>query len=145
WKQDFPIDVPEDSYVERRDFMKFMVLTSAPMTVGQFWIVAQSWLRRRRPPAGGRLIPSLDTLPVGGTLVFGYPGEDDSFVLVGLSETVLVAYSQMCTLLSCSVSPRPVKGDIHCPCREGYFDLRSGRPTAGPPQRPLDRITLAVH
>jgi hypothetical protein len=29
WRQDFPIDVAQDLYVERRDFMKFMVLTSA--------------------------------------------------------------------------------------------------------------------
>src|SRR5690606_37603319 len=114
-------------YVERRDFMKFMVLTSAAMTVGQFWIVAQSWLRRRRPPAGGRLIASLDTLPVGGTLVFGYPGEHDNCVLVRLSETELVAYNQKCTPVSCAVIPRPEKADIHCPCHEGYFDLRSGR------------------
>ena len=29
WRQDFPIDWPQDQYVERRDFMKFLVLTSA--------------------------------------------------------------------------------------------------------------------
>jgi hypothetical protein len=28
WRRDFPIDWPQDHYVERRDFMKFMVLTS---------------------------------------------------------------------------------------------------------------------
>ena len=29
WREDFPIDWPQDQYVERRDFMKFLVLTSA--------------------------------------------------------------------------------------------------------------------
>src|SRR3954463_8627058 len=48
WRQDFPIDWPQDQYVERRDFMKFLVLTSTALTVGQFWIVGQNWLRRRR-------------------------------------------------------------------------------------------------
>jgi len=48
WRADFPIDWPQDHYVERRDFMKFMVLTSFAFTVGQFWIAAQSWWRRRR-------------------------------------------------------------------------------------------------
>lgn len=145
WKQDFPTDVPQDAYVERRDFMKFMVLTSFAMTVGQFWIVAQSWLRGRRPPPGSRVIASLDTLPVGGSLVFGYPGEHDNCVLVRVSDTELVAYNQKCTHLSCAVIPRPDRGDIHCPCHEGYFDLKTGRPIAGPPQRPLDRVTLEVH
>ena len=35
WRQDFPIDWPQDLYVERRDFMKFLVLTSAAFTLGQ--------------------------------------------------------------------------------------------------------------
>src|SRR3954466_14979955 len=48
WRTDFPIDWPQDHYVERRDFMKFMVLTSLAFTVGQFWIAGQNWWRRRR-------------------------------------------------------------------------------------------------
>jgi Rieske Fe-S protein len=145
WRQDFPIDWPQDVYVERRDFMKFMVLTSFAFAVGQFWIAAQNWLRGRRGAPDGRLVASLDTLPVGGSLVFAYPGEHDNCVLVRLSDTELVAYSQKCTHLACAVIPRPDRGDIHCPCHEGFFDLRSGRPTAGPPRRPLPRITLEVH
>jgi nitrite reductase/ring-hydroxylating ferredoxin subunit len=145
WRQDFPIDWPQDNYVERRDFMKFMVLTSFAMTVGQFWIAAQNWRRGRRPPPGSRRIASLDALPIGGSIVFGYPGEHDNCVLVRISDTELVAYNQKCTHLSCAVIPRPDRGDIHCPCHEGIFDLKSGRPTAGPPRRPLDRVTLEVH
>ncbi len=38
WRRDFPIDVPEDDYVARRDFTKFMGLTSLAFVVGQFWI-----------------------------------------------------------------------------------------------------------
>jgi hypothetical protein len=45
WRQDFPIDWPQDLYVERRDFMKFLVLTSAAFTLGQVWIGAQNWYR----------------------------------------------------------------------------------------------------
>lgn len=144
WRQDFPIDWPQDVYVERRDFMKFMVLTSFAFTIGQFWIAAQSWLRGRRGVPAGRRIASLDTLAVGGSLVFAYPGDHDNCVLVRLSETELVAYSQKCTHLACAVIPRPDRGDIHCPCHSGFFDLRSGRPTGGPPTRPLPRITLEV-
>ena len=35
-------------------------------------------------------------------------------------------------------------GRLHCPCHNGWFDLATGRPVAGPPQRPLPRITLDV-
>jgi nitrite reductase/ring-hydroxylating ferredoxin subunit len=144
WRQDFPIDWPQDQYVERRDFMKFMVLTSFAFTVGQFWIAARNWWRRQEGAAPVRRIGRLDDLGVGATLVFDYPGEHDRCVLVRLSESELVAYSQKCTHLSCAVIPRPERGVLHCPCHEGYFDLRSGRPTAGPPTRPLARILVEV-
>jgi Rieske Fe-S protein len=144
WRQDFPIDWPQDQYVERRDFVKFLVLTSFALTIGQFWVAARQWWRSREAPPAGQRIASLDQLAVGGTLVFNYPGEHDACVLVRLSETELVAYSQKCTHLSCAVIPRPERGDIYCPCHHGFFDLRSGAPTAGPPPRPLPRIRLDV-
>ena len=144
WRQDFPIDWPQDHYVERRDFMKFMVLTSFAFTVGQFWIAAQNWRRRRQGVAPIRRLASLDELAVGSVLVFSYPGDHDRCVLVRLSEAEFVAYNQKCTHLSCAVIPQPERGVLHCPCHEGYFDLRSGRPTAGPPARPLSRIALEI-
>jgi Rieske Fe-S protein len=144
WRQDFPIDWPQDQYVERRDFVKFLVLTSFAMTLGQFWIAAQNWVRRRRGVPEIRRIASLDDLPVGGTIVFSYPEEHDSCVLVRLSDADLVAYSQKCTHLSCAVIPRPTEGVLHCPCHEGLFDLRSGRVLAGPPPRPLPRVVVEI-
>ncbi len=144
WRQDFPIDWPQDQYVERRDFMKFMVLTSFAFTVGQFWIGAQNWWRTRRGLPPTRRITSLDALPIGGSLVFEYPGEHDTCVLVRLADAEVVAYGQKCTHLSCAVVPKPDQGVLHCPCHEGRFDLRSGRPVAGPPRRPLPRIVLEV-
>src|SRR5215217_2368098 len=60
WRQDFPIDWPQDLYVERRDFLKFMVLTSAAFTVGQAWIGVQNWYRRRGGGPGVQRIGSVD-------------------------------------------------------------------------------------
>jgi len=144
WRQDFPIDWPQDQYVERRDFMKFMVLTSFAFTAGQFWIGLQSWWRKRQGGAPIRRIAALDEIRVGGTLVFTYPDDHDPCVLVRLSPAEYVAYSQKCTHLSCAVVPRPEQGVLHCPCHDGVFDLRSGRPTAGPPRRPLPRVVLDI-
>jgi nitrite reductase/ring-hydroxylating ferredoxin subunit len=144
WRHDFPIDWPQDQYVERRDFMKFMVLTSAAFTVGQFWIVAQNWWRRRQGAPEIRRIAAVNDLQVGGALVFYYPGEHDNCLLLRLGEEDFVAFSQKCTHLACAVVPRPDEGVLLCPCHAGYFDLRSGRPTAGPPTRPLPRIVLDI-
>ena len=144
WRQDFPIDWPQDQYIERRDFMKFMVLTSAAFAVGQLWIALQNWRRRRSGLAGIRRIASIDELAVGGALVFSFPGDHDSCLLVRLGLNEFVAFSQKCTHLSCAVIPRPGEGIFYCPCHEGRFDLRTGVPTAGPPRRPLPRITLDI-
>jgi nitrite reductase/ring-hydroxylating ferredoxin subunit len=144
WRRDFPIDWPQDQYVERRDFMKFLVLTSFAFTVGQFWIAAQQWWQTRGEQPGERRIASIADVAVGATVLFDYPGEHDPCVLVRVADTDYVAYSQKCTHLSCAVIPQPEEGVLHCPCHEGYFDLRSGRPIAGPPQRPLPRILLEI-
>ena len=144
WRNDFPIDWPQDNYVERREFTKFMVLTSLALTVGQFWIAAQSWWRRQGSAPERRRVATLGDVPVGGVLTFTYPGEHDDCVLVRLGERELLAYSQKCTHLSCAVRPLVDRGGIHCPCHEGSFDLRSGRPIAGPPQRPLPIVRVEL-
>jgi Rieske Fe-S protein len=143
WRTDFPIDWPQDHYVERRDFMKFMVLTSLALTVGQLWIAARAWLRRRAGPDPVRLA-SVNDVPVGVAQTFAYPDEHDPCVLIRSAEGTFVAYSQKCTHLSCAVLPRVEEGVIRCPCHEGIFDLMSGRPLAGPPRRPLSRIRLDI-
>jgi nitrite reductase/ring-hydroxylating ferredoxin subunit len=144
WRTDFPIDWPQDNYVERRDFMKFMILVSLSLTIGQFWIAAQNWWRRRRGEPPITRIASADDVPIGGATVFAYPGPNDTCLLVRPAADSFVAYSQKCTHLSCAVRPRVSEGVIICPCHDGLFDLQSGRPVAGPPRRPLARIVLDV-
>jgi Rieske Fe-S protein len=144
WRKDFPIDWPQDHYVARRDFAKFMVVTSLAFAIGQLWIGLQNAWRRRRGTPPMQKIASLSSLPIGGTLVFQYPGPHDDGILVRTAADQLLAYSQKCTHLSCAVIPKVEEGVIHCPCHEGFFDLATGRNTAGPPQRPLPKITLSV-
>jgi Rieske Fe-S protein len=143
WRTDFPIDSPQDHYVERRDFMKFMVLTSVAFTVGQLWIGLQNW-RRRRGDTLAAPVASVDDVPAGAAVTFSYPGARDPCVLVRATDGAFVAYSQKCTHLSCEVVPQVDEGVIRCPCHEGLFDLADGRPIAGPPRRPLSRIRLEV-
>jgi nitrite reductase/ring-hydroxylating ferredoxin subunit len=142
WRQDFPIDWPQDLYVERRDFLKFMVLTSAAFTAGQLWIAAQNWYRRRTHQPEMQRIAALDELAVGASLAFTYPDAHEQCLLVRLTASDYVAFNQKCTHLSCAVIPQPETGSFFCPCHNGRFDLRTGTPTAGPPRRPLTRILL---
>lgn len=143
WREDFPIDWPKDEFLARREFAKFMVLTSAAFVAGQGWIAAQHLVRSRRSqPLTSLKIAAASELPPGGTKVFAFPSEHDACVLVRLPEGDLVAFSQLCTHLSCPVVPRVTEGVFACPCHEGFFDLRTGRNIAGPPPRPLPRVLL---
>jgi Rieske Fe-S protein len=144
WRIDFPIDWPQDHYVERRDFVKFMVLTSLAFVAGQFWIAVESVRRRWRGEPAAARIASLDALPVGGVVTFEFPGPGDDCLLVRTGEGTLVAYGQKCTHLSCAVRPDSARGLLDCPCHKGSFDLHSGRPLAGPPRRPLPLVRLEV-
>lgn len=144
WRQDFPIDVAEDNYVARRDFTKFLVLTSGAFAVGQLCIGVKGALSRNAPAPEARRIASLSEIPVGGAITFDYPAAHDGCILLRPDEHTLLAYSQKCTHLSCAVIPDQEHNCLHCPCHEGNFDLASGRPVSGPPRRPLPKITLEL-
>jgi nitrite reductase/ring-hydroxylating ferredoxin subunit len=144
WRQDFPIDLPQDEYIARRDFTKFLVLTSFAFAFGQLWILATNFFRQRQQSLPAREIARLGDIPIGGSRVFDYPAPHQPAVLVRLDERQFVAYDQKCTHLSCPVIPRVQEGQFYCPCHEGSFDLATGRPLAGPPRRPLARIHLEI-
>jgi len=142
WRHDFPVDWPADQFVARRDFGRFLVLTSGAFVAGQAWIAARHLVRANRPPAPRARVAALHDLPVGTAMVFTYPGPQDRCLLIRPDDRTLVAFSQNCTHLSCAVIPRIAEGVLHCPCHEGFFDLRTGRNIAGPPPRPLPKILL---
>ena len=142
WRRDFPIDWPQDHYVARRDFTRFLVLSSLPFALVQVGIGIVNWFRRGRGRPPIKAIAELAGVPVGSVVSFAYPAKDDPCLLLRPDEYTLLAYSQKCTHLGCAVTPELEKKCLFCPCHLGYFALDSGRPTAGPPRRPLPRITL---
>jgi nitrite reductase/ring-hydroxylating ferredoxin subunit len=144
WRRDFPIDWPADEYRSRREFAGLLLLTSLAFAVGQLWIVVLRAMRRARgrPPVVD--VAGADEVPVGGVRVFEYPEAGDPCVLIRLADGRFVAYDRRCTHLSCPVVPRPEVGRLHCPCHNGHFDLATGAPLAGPPRRPLPRVTLEL-
>ena len=144
WREEISIHGADERYVSRRQLAKFLVLTSLGMFVGNAWILVRSWFARK--PAYPVLpVGKLADLPVGGVRLFRYPGPHDPCILVRHGEDAWAAYSQKCTHLSCAVHYAPGNGRLECPCHEGLFSVRDGRVLAGPPQRPLPRITLERH
>jgi Rieske Fe-S protein len=144
WRNDFPIDSPQDEIVARRDFTKFLVLTSLAFAVGQVWIVFENFGRKRKGLPPVKRIAKASDIRVGDSLVFNYPGEHDNCIVVRIGYDAFFAYNQKCTHLACAVVPDFANGKLHCPCHNGWFDIRSGSPLAGPPRRPLERIILEM-
>ena len=142
WRRDFPIDLPEDHLVARRDFTKFLVLTSFAFVAGQAWIGVKSLLRGRAPAPEAMRVHRLAELPPGQATPFVY--DDEPALLLRLADGQVAAFGSRCTHLACAVVPDLPAGQLVCPCHQGFFDAASGRPTAGPPRRPLPRILLEV-
>jgi len=141
WREEFSIHTAEERYVTRRQFGKFLVLTSLGMLVGNLWILVRSLLRREEAPVSRAIVRATE-MPVGGVKLFRYPGANDPCLLVRTGEDAYVAYSQKCTHLSCAVYPSNDGKRLECPCHEGYFSIEDGRVLQGPPPRPLPRIVL---
>jgi nitrite reductase/ring-hydroxylating ferredoxin subunit len=143
WTEEFSVHASEDKYVLRRQFTKFLVLTSAGMLAGNVWIWVKSLFGAGAHAAfPEQAIGLASQIPVGGVKIFDYPGPDDNCILVRVAEDRFVAYSQKCTHLSCAVYYSAEQNRLECPCHEGYFSAENGRVLQGPPPRPLPRVTL---
>jgi nitrite reductase/ring-hydroxylating ferredoxin subunit len=143
WSEEFSIEAADDRYVLRRQFTKFLTLTSFGMVVGNAWIWAKSLLDRgHRESLPEMAVASSADIPAGGVKLFRYPTQQDACILVRKPDGQLVAYSQKCTHLSCAVYYSKDANRLECPCHEGYFSIESGRVLQGPPPRPLPRITI---
>lgn len=143
WTEEFSVYAAEDKYVLRRQFTKFLTLTSFGMVVGNAWIWMKSLLARGPENALPEIIiASSAEIPAGGVKLFRYPTPEDTCILVRKPGGQLVAYSQKCTHLSCAVYYSKDENRLECPCHEGYFSIDTGRVLQGPPPRPLPRIIV---
>jgi len=140
WRQDFPIDWEGDHYVTRREMVKFLTLGSLLLASANWVTVVASKLLHRGSHVE-RLLGSASDLEKAGSMLFRYPTNDDPCIAVRTPEGNLVAYSQVCTHLSCAVVYDRTENGFFCPCHHGLFNL-AGQPIAGPPTRPLPRVQL---
>ena len=64
-------------------------------------------------------------------------------ILINTQEGNLLAFSAVCTHLTCTVTYEADTGTLYCPCHNGRFDL-SGSVISGPPPRPLEAYDVEV-
>jgi Rieske Fe-S protein len=143
WKRDFPYQALSEEEVTRREFARYLVLGAGTIAVANVGIAAWTQLRTINTGEPRAITPLADVV-VGEPYLFRYPSDNDPAILVRLSDTDIVAFSQKCTHLGCVVYYEPDAERWHCPCHEGNFEARTGTVISGPPTRPLGRIDLAV-
>src|SRR5579864_339043 len=141
WRQDFPVTWESDNYVTRREMVKFLALGSLTIAGANFMVAGLPHVVKASEIPRTR-VALQSAISVGGSILFSYPTEEDPCILIRQHNGDLVAYSQVCTHLSCAVIHREQENTLFCPCHNGYFTVEEGRPYAGPPTRPLPRIKL---
>lgn len=141
WREEFPYSWRTDDLVTRRDTLRFLVAGSGALFVATSVLAAAGSLRST---ASEHLVAvaRAGELAENEWRVFNYPDQYAQGILVNLPEKGLVAYSDVCTHLSCAVLYQPGERKFHCPCHEGFFDAYSGDVLSGPPTRPLPLIEL---
>ncbi|PYR98751.1 MAG: Rieske (2Fe-2S) protein [Acidobacteria bacterium] len=141
WSEEFAVEAAAEQYVSRRQFSKFLVLTSMGMFVGQIWILVKNWFRpttvyKEKPVA------LISEIGIGEVKLFSYPEPADACIMIRTAADHYVAYSQKCTHLSCAVYYEKEANRLECPCHEGYFSVSDGSVLQGPPPRPLPTVVL---
>ena len=141
WRGEFPYPWDEDEVVTRRDTLRFLLAGSGSLFVATGALAILGALPKG-PNVTHVAIAREGELAKNAWKVFNFPDQYMQGILINLPDYGLVAYSDVCTHLSCAVVYQE-DGKLHCPCHEGLFDARTGDVLAGPPTRPLPLIQLA--
>lgn len=142
WRQEFPYPWDEDEVVTRRDTLRFLLAGSGTLFVATASLAVLGALPHNAR-ATALQIASVGELAENEWKVFDFPDQYAQGILIHLPGRGLVAYSDVCTHLSCAVLYTG-DGKLHCPCHEGLFDAHTGNVLGGPPIRPLPLIQLAI-
>ncbi|MDE3188699.1 MAG: Rieske 2Fe-2S domain-containing protein [Acidobacteriota bacterium] len=141
YQQDFPIEWEGDHYVSRREMVKFLTLGSLLLAIAN-WVTAFARQLVRRDSSVVQLLGPASVLHQNGSMLFRYPTPESPCIAIRTPQGELVAYSQVCTHLSCAVVYDKLENQLACPCHRGIFNVDQGAPVAGPPTRPLPRVTI---
>ncbi len=143
WRAEFPYRQDEDELVTRRDILRFLVAGS-----GALFLATGALAISGNLPKGNNVqavaVAKVNELAENEWKIFDFPDQYAQGIIINLPGKGLVAYSDVCTHLSCAVLYKSESKELFCPCHEGHFDPATGDVTAGPPTRPLPLIQLAI-
>jgi Rieske Fe-S protein len=121
--------------------VKFLTLGSVILAAAN-WVAALASRLLHRNFNQEKLIGSAALLDQQDSILFRYPTDQDPCIAVRTPDGKLVAYSQVCTHLSCAVIYHKSENKLLCPCHNGSFNVIEGAPIGGPPTRRLPRILI---
>lgn len=143
WRQEFPYPWDEDEIITRRDTLRFFVGCAGALCAATGVLAILGSLPRGND-VQHVFIANVGEIRPNEWRVFNFPDNYGEGIAINLPGTGLVAYSDVCTHLSCSVVYAGDGKHLHCPCHEGVFDAATGNVLGGPPTRPLPLIQLAI-
>ncbi|MFT4414065.1 Rieske 2Fe-2S domain-containing protein [Fredinandcohnia humi] len=134
----------DDVKYNRRAFLKSAVGASVALGVATLPISIKAMLNNGQEDSAKVEIAKLSDVKRGNAINFNYPTAEEPAILVHTKDGELKAYNNKCTHLQCPVFYESEQDVLLCPCHKGYFDVKSGHPIAGPPQRELPLIEVKV-
>lgn len=144
WQVEFPYEWDADDLVNRRQILRWSVGVAGALFAMTGLLAGLGFTRAKRR-GGTRALVAASEVPVNGVHYFDYPDSGNAKelgVLLRLGEDRFVAYSGVCTHLSCEVYWDPDQHELICPCHNGRFQPETGEVIAGPPPRPLPVIHI---
>lgn len=143
WQEEFPYHWSADDLVTRRDTLRFLVSGTGALFLASAALAITGAVRSSTTQKL-TAIAKVGEVPENGYKIFNYPDAFADGILLNLPNKGLVAFSDVCTHLSCAVLFQPAERQLFCPCHEGHFDAATGEVLGGPPTRPLPEIQLSI-
>ncbi len=96
------------------------------------------------PAVKGTVIAPATALKVGAAGNFTTPDTKESAIIIRMSDTVVKAFTTVCTHEGCDVSYVASEKTLACPCHGARFDANTGAALRGPARRPLKSYNVAI-
>jgi len=137
----------------RRRFIKAVGLASGFIALGGVTAVLKAVKGPITVPPWPRVrVANIADLKTGGDFSFNYPLETTPNLVLKLGRGVeggvgpdgdIVAFSQICQHMGCTVQWKAERGRIECPCHAAFYDpLEGAKVVGGPSLYPLPRVKL---
>ena len=129
-----PIDDQESTGMNRRGFLRGTAIAAGAFIFGR----TQSAIA-----ASPKKIVKASKFPVGSSQKFVAANGAPAYLF--RTKSGVFAYSAICTHQGCTVDYLKAGKKLICPCHGGSFDpFNSAKVVAGPPERPLDKISVTI-